>query len=386
MFEISNDRDSGIDDKPNIVVITIETTRSDHLPCYGYYRNTTPNICEFAEQNIIFENAYSQASYTLPSMTSMHTSKYPRELETMNMSSSLPKDKLTISEFLNDKGYYTVGVGNAPFVHPDFGLDRGFDRYNYVEVDSEKHIEKALDIKQEIGEPYFMWLHLFDPHGPLDPKEKFKGAYADNSSEAVSSKLTGREYAEKNLSERDIEYLRNRYDEELLSVDESVGNLFDNLKDDGEFEDATIIITADHGKDMMEHGWFGHGTSLHNVNIKVPMTFKSGRNKTGRIKEPVGIIDIFPTIKDIFNEDNSNTKGQSLFETIETEDRGYVISQHFNNTAVIDEKYKYINRPKRSDKDWLFNLYKDPKEKNNLDPNNSEKINELRQRYNFEEN
>lgn len=385
-------------ENPNIVLVTFESTRADHIgPCYGYERNTANEICDLKEDGILFENAFSPSSWTLPSLTAMRTSSYPNnhELSIQPGESNLSKEKITIAEMLEEEGYKTIGIGNAPFFHSEYNMDRGFDYFDSSNVNSRKQINLAMEKIGETEGPFYLWVHIFDPHQPYTPPEETRDTFAEDYESDVSADKIGREFASHNLSEENIEYIKSRYNEEILFADNSFGKLIDGLNEKGQFDDSLIVVSSDHGEDFTDQdpNLIGHGRHLYNVNTHIPLIMKlpDSQFSNSRVGQPVSLIDVFPTISEVVDSDKTGVKGQSLIKTYKTSERKGVVSQIRTSSTIIRDSFKYMEGQARvslnsqgedivqnSSFEELYFLEEDFEEQNNLINNETDKANKLR--------
>lgn len=327
--------------KPNIVLVTMESTRADHIgPCYGYDRNTAPNICNLSEDSVKFSRAYSHAPFTLPSLTSLMVSENPRKIGTTTPRSNLSEKYETIAESLKKKGYSTHAVVRSPFTDPEYGMDQGFETYSTGSERTVEQSRKAVRIVKNSEKPFFLWVHLYAPHQGYNPPEEFSGIYSEEYNSSVSSDQVAEDFFQANLSENDIEYIRSRYDEYLEYSDYSLGKLIEGLKEEEVYRDSMIVYTADHGEDLMDHGVIGHGYALHEPVVNVPLMLKMPGNQYSGdvVEEAVGLKDIFPTIREVLGEET----GYSLLDAVKGEKRDRVISQMYRRNALIGEKWKLI--------------------------------------------
>jgi len=350
---------------PNVILISIDTLRSDHLSCYGYRRSTSPNIDEVARQGAMFVNSYAQAPWTLPSHATMMTSLYPSSHGVKFMDNirfggyyinMLDKSHTTLAEILKANGYKTWAITSVIWLSSRFNMDQGFDR---MDVNPEQHTAEAILkkarrwISKTHDEPFFLFLHFFDVHNYESPasfenlyqSSEYNGALKDDPTIVMSNTV-------ESMSEQDINYVTNLYDGSINYVDYQLGLFFDWMKKNDRYENSLIIITSDHGEEFWEHGGKGHGFTLYEEQLKVPLIIKAPNNNETRSHQPrslVGVIDITPTVLDYIGlPSRSNFEGISLRPLMEK--RANVTrklfaegSYFFNSMAVFDGSYKYIN-------------------------------------------
>lgn len=365
----------------NILFITLDTTRADHLGCYGYHKVETPNIDRLAQNGILFKNATSQAPLTLPSHSSIFTSTYPffhgvRD----NGGFYLESDKVTLAEELKEHGWATSAFIGAFVLDSRWGLDQGIDYY-YDNFDLAKYKTISLDSVQreggEVIEPFFQWLeenyqqkffswiHLYDPHTPYDPPEPYKTNY--------SNRPWG------------------LYDGEIAYVDFLIGKVLNNLQEKNILEKTLIVIVGDHGESLGQHRESGHGFFIYDATTLVPLIIQipSVKLQGKVINAQVQTIDIMPTLLLTLGLSiPPDVQGKSLIPLIMGENPGnercsysesFYPRYHYGWSelqSLRNSRYKYIKAPKPE----LYDLTKDPKEQENVYRQNSSIAEELEQK------
>ncbi len=289
-----------------IVLIVIDTLRADHMSLYGYGRDTTPRISQLASSGSVFEHAFSAAAWTLPGVASLLTGQWPSvhgaglgEADRFKRSDeTIP----TLAELLQAAGYDTGAVVNAGYLHPQFGFARGFESYDFQRgaEDQIRRADATVDVALEWIDahreaPFFLLLHVFDVHRYYDAPEPARGtftdAYRDRYGETLDT-LESRVQAER---DGDLEFHVAAYDEEILFVDSQIGRLADGLKARGIWDQALVILTADHGEAFREHGALAHGTNLHNEVMRVPLVVWGPQVPARRWRQAVSTVDVLPT-------------------------------------------------------------------------------------------
>jgi arylsulfatase A-like enzyme len=300
-------------DRPNVLLITLDTTRADHLGCYGYERDTSPNLDRVADDALVFENMISTASWTLPAHASLFTGKFtsshgarydPEGNLKLTSGISGPKDwddyrarslavgERTLAELLAESGYATAGVVAGPWMMKPFGLDRGFDHYDDDQISNvtgrlaEDVTASALAwLSLPRTKPFFLFLNYYDPHSPF-------GAPAPHTFEFVPE---GKHHANATKNKRNWIHF---YDGEIRYMDLHLGHLFDALRADGTWDDTLVIVTADHGELFGEKGRWGHGEYLSEEELHIPLIVKypRGEERPGRRTDPIQTIDVLPMI------------------------------------------------------------------------------------------
>lgn len=270
---------------PDILLVSIDTLRADHVGCYGHPLNTTPTIDRLAREGIRFTRAISQSSWTLPVHASMLTGLYPIQhgctyLRAPSLAYLAPK-VVTLADTLREQGYTTLAVTSCEFVSPAYGLDQGFDVFNYQPTNAQARVDAALRLLEaHDARPYFLFLHLFDPHDPYCPPPPYREMFvppgeADDVTGRVNHKL-GRP-ADMVPDERTLDVLRRLYDAEIRYVDDQLARIVSRLEARGTLDDTIVVVTSDHGESFGENGVMFHGTSIGNPEVHVPLIVRYPR-------------------------------------------------------------------------------------------------------------
>jgi arylsulfatase A-like enzyme/Flp pilus assembly protein TadD len=356
---------------PNVVLITIDTLRFDHVGCYGYKKIKTPNIDGLAEDGVRFDRAFAVVPVTLPSHSSMLTGTYPMLSGMHDFSGNkLSPLQPTLASVLKASGYQTGAVIGAAVLDSRFGLNQGFDFY-YDHFDFSRLDEANLDEMERPGnvvadvaldwlaknsqKKFFLWMHLYDPHYPYHPPEPYSRDYAAQP-----------------------------YDGEIAFADEQVGRLIRYLKEKGIYQNTVIVLCGDHGESLGEHGEKTHGFFIYNSTMHVPLVIRlPEKAAAGVVTDPVSLVDLMPTVLGALGVDvPSQVQGRSLLPELrsprdrddraERERAGRVLYGetfmpriHFNWSELRgseNTKYHFIDAPKPE----LYDLAQDPGELHNL--------------------
>jgi len=297
---------------PNVLLVSIDSLRADHLGVYGYDRPTSPHLDALAADGIVFENAFSPTSWTLPAHVSLLTSLYPQIHGVDDGQKRLDERAVMLSETLQRHGYRTLAIVSAPFLESKFGYDQGFDLYDdrtvsfrthedsHLGVTTPRLHERAIEVlENEATEPFFLFLHYWDVHYDYQPPEPFRTRFYDGPDvEQTAADLT-RQYGPRLGDDPDVmAHFVALYDGEIAFVDDYLGRLFDYLKKTGRYDDTLIIVTADHGEEFLEHEMLFHRWNLYDTSLRVPLIVKlpRGRAAGARVAANVGIVDVAPTI------------------------------------------------------------------------------------------
>jgi arylsulfatase A-like enzyme/predicted negative regulator of RcsB-dependent stress response len=367
----------------NVVLITIDTLRADHVGCYGDKQIKTPNIDGLAADGVRFERAFAVVPVTLPSHASMLTGTYPMLSGIHDFSGNkLSPLQPTLASVLKQAGYQTGAVIAAAVLDSRFGLNQGFDFY-YDHFDFSRLDEANLDQMERPGnvvadvaldwlekdwlaknsqKKFFLWMHLYDPHFPYHPPEPYSREYAAQP-----------------------------YDGEIAFADEQVGRLVRFLKEKGIYQNTVIVLCGDHGESLGEHGEKTHGFFIYNATMHVPLIIRwpdsrlPERPAARTVAEPVSLVDLMPTVLGAVGlEIPPQVQGRSLLPELRGE-RGpddlhhddqagrdrvlygetFLPRLHFNWSELRgseNTKYHFIDAPRPE----LYDLAKDPGEVRNL--------------------
>ena len=395
---------------PNILLITLDTTRADRLGCYGSSAGLTPNLDALALKGAVFERAIAQASVTPVSHASILTglNPYSHGLRVMHGTSSnrLADAQVTLAEVLEEAGYQTAAFVSAFPVTERFGLHQGFDIFDddFGEADRDKAVRSngvvntgrvqrraadttdlALAWLGGCGQPFFFWAHYFDPHDPiLLPPKKFRQSIHMPPEAKTDQRVR----------------LRTIHEAEVRYMDLHIGRLLDELERTGLADEMVIVVVADHGEGLGDHDWWTHGI-LYQEQVRVPLIIRApGKAGGRRIQHLARTIDIMPTVLDLAGVDpeaGPAMDGLSLVPQLEGQavDRRRVAYSDSVNMltygfaegitdrkdevlfAVLDWPWKLIYHYKRPSDSELYNLADDPGELHNLLPTQQDQARRL---------
>jgi len=352
---------------PNLVVITIDTLRADHLECYGYKSIKTPRINELAADGVLIEKAYTPIPLTLPSHASIFTGTYPLFHGVRDFTGfTLSKDRTTLATMLKSAGYSTGAVVGSAVLEARWGLNQGFDFYydnfSYSATQNWQPIaersgnvvvrETLAWLDKHKAKPFFLWAHFFDPHDPYKPPPPY-----------------------------DRQYAVRPYDGEIAFTDEMVGRILDYLKRNSLYDSSLIILVGDHGEGLGEHGEKYHGFFIYDSTLRVPMIFKLPGTvglRGRRLSGPMRTIDIVPTVLQVLNLTGkvranevqgrgaySALMGKSSLADLTTQAEIFLPFYHFEWSPLVSlrrDRYKFIDAPRPE----LYDTVADPGEMRNL--------------------
>jgi arylsulfatase A-like enzyme len=289
--------DAAASRKPDLILISIDCLRADHVGAYGYGRETTPALDALAKDGVVYEDAVSVSSWTLPTHMSMLTGLLPTQhglRHDQKRFASVPY----LPEILARDGYETIGIVSSLLLTPTFGFDEGFDRYHaLVDVAAPSLVDTAIrEAARADGRSRFLFLHLFDAHWPYQPPTELLTRFGPRPKD-ISNLLKKVIDREPPSGPEEIEELKQLYDGEIFAVDRELGRFFDALKEAGRYDGALIAVTADHGEGFFEHGFWQHSEVIYSEVTRVPLIvkwpFNSRRGREGRV---VDQLHLFPTI------------------------------------------------------------------------------------------
>ncbi len=370
--------DSGVG-KPNVILITLDTTRADHLACYGYPDVKTPNLDSLASRGVLFEQAATTSPLTLPAHCSMLTGMYPTYHGVrINGNTALNEEQTTIAEVLSAQGYQCGAFIGAFVLDGRWGLKQGFQHYNdQFDLKRYKHLDlgavqrpgnevmdAALDwLEKQKSSPFFAWVHLYDPHTPYEPPEPYLSEYRPRG-------------------------LIGLYDGEIAFMDEQIGRCVSWLEKNGLDKSTVLVLVGDHGEGLGSHGEGTHGYFVYDYAVHVPLIIAMPFENLRGIRVPTQVrtVDIFPTLMEILNSlPPAETHGRSLLPVMfrpGKEEDGFAYAESMSPNlqfgwsslhALRTTQYKYIQTPKAE----LYDISRDIDEQTNLWPQNPGIVREM---------
>lgn len=308
-------------DKPNVLVFLVDTLRPDRMGCYGYERDTTPNVDAFAAQAIRFTRAVAQSSWTKPSAASILTSTYPGVHGAEDRPDVLRNGLPSLAATLRRDGYTTIGVVSNVNLQTRWGFGSDFDRYFDLtimrDIDFNQRDEQVVRFAKNVldethGRPWMLYLHLMAPHGPYDPPSPFRERFPPDIADGMNR------YAAM------AEHIRSKYDGDIAFADSLFGQVLTSLEQRNVLDNTLIIFVSDHGEQFHEHGIAGHGHTLFDEELLVPLILKPPHftNPPRVVEDVVEHVDIAPTILDLVGVNpNPRFQGTSILGLISGDDK-----------------------------------------------------------------
>ncbi len=363
-------------ERPNVLVVTIDTLRADRCSAYGHSVATTPVLTRLADHGTLFRRAYSPTSTTAPSHAALMTSRHPRTLGVLKNGQPIVDEETTLAEVFHDAGYATAAFTSSLPVKARYGFGQGFEHYDdefTTETASlgRQKSPKAHDRRAEFtvtavkawlagrsdSRPLFVWVHLVDPHAPYRSPEPFDGDWP---------RRAGR--------------MRKRYDAEVRYADRNLGEILEAFERAEAGAGTIVAVTSDHGEGLGDHNWMSHGINLYEEAVRVPLVVSApGRvDERAVAEEPVQLMDVAPTLVELAGIDvPAAFHGVDLFGPRDPERPVYLQRRSYKSkkqrkrkiagamTAVVRGDSKLINAPEEKGLE-LYDLARDRQERRNL--------------------
>jgi arylsulfatase A-like enzyme len=385
-----------------IILITIDTLRADALSTYRPSAPRTASIDQLASDGVVFEHAMSPAPWTLPSVTSILTGLAPSAHQAIGFTSSVSRNITTVAESLRERGYQTAAIVHNDLLNPKNGLSQGFAEYVTLDEQYFSHsigmtaLQAATPrwfpppswpsnddqtrlavewLEANRDRHFFLWLHYLDPHAPYAPPHEYRTA---DPAVTIGPSFEGQKagthgFFVPSLQER--EAIRALYDGEVRYVDANIGRLLEALKRLGLYDGALMVLTSDHGEEFWEHGQLGHGHSMYDELLRVPLIVKlPGSTHRGRTSLPVSTTSVAPTILEAsrIRYDTGNVSAPSLLPVIDRaapfEAQPIVSGAQIafdRHEALVYDGFKYIVSTVDG-REQLFDLRADPREQQSI--------------------
>jgi len=394
---------------PNLLLISIDSLRSDHVGCYGYPAPTSPTLDRLAREGLRFANAVSTTSWTLPAHAALFTGLYDSTHGLVDNGLRLDPAHRTLAEELARTGYHTAGFFGGPYLHPTFGLNDGFEVWencmanadealdaatfatqsrrvhgaSHEDITSPRTLEKVLAWSRSAptDRPYFLFVHLWDVHYDYRaPKE-----YVELFDPGYEGALTGDDFVRNpavapGMAPRDFAHLMALYDAEIRFTDEHIGRMLAALEAAGRLENTLVVVTSDHGEEFLDHGRKGHQHALFEELVRVPLIAHwPGQIAPGRVvNTQVRLIDLMPTFLALAGvRDGPPSSGRDLRPALagrELEERPALLElfadgRQFAALRTNAFKAHSLGWPARGDapREFAFDLAVDPNEQQPLD-------------------
>jgi len=324
-----------MNDWEHVILLSADALRADHLSCYGYHRDTSPRIDDFAVESITFTSAYSASSHTREAVPSLLTGRHPDAA----VDDEYHINADSIGSLLSDAGFETAGFHSNPFVSRAYGFGDGFGKFDddlhlgrhklialaqrAFDKFRNRHYARADEINErslewidslDKGESFFLWNHYMDTHGPYEPPGEYGTLYGEDTlSDSEAQTLYQRAIDNpETITEEERQSLIDAYDSEIRYNDEKIGSFLDALDERGILEESLIVFTADHGDAFGEHGYYEHPRFVHDELVHVPLLVCVPETSGKTVDTPVSTIDIVTTILSQVEGTNVSLPGSDL--------------------------------------------------------------------------
>lgn len=408
-------------ERPNVLLVVLDTARADRFSFMGYERKTSPHIDELAEGGAVFSRTFATAFWTLPSHASLFTGLHPSQAGATSESNHLPDSGRILAEILRSHGYDTAAFVCNPWISLERGFGRGFDQFKEMwrkpaqmkwrlrQGDMEKAAVKNVlawfEKQRSRDEPFFVFVNLNCAHMPYWPPEPHRSAFLKSGSDPERVEELGRIRSmwshlagELKLDEADLRVMNDLYDGEIAFADECVGEIVGRLRSDGVLDETMVIVTSDHGENLGDHGMIDHLLSMYDTTLHVPLVVRYPERFEPRTVDErlASLVDIAPTVLEVCGLKDTIGTGESLCR--DDHERVFVTAENerpLNAVRLMKEKYpafdvSSIDRPVRAirtdrhkliweegKKAELFDLRRDPSEQNDIALEEEEKRKQL---------
>lgn len=384
--------------RPNVIIVSIDTLRADHLSSYGYARPTSPTIDALGASGVRFANAMAEAPWTLPSHMTLMSGLHPRSHGTTRFGRRLPNEIPTLAETLQRAGYRTFAYTTGGLLGSTYGFGRGFDTYYEKLRPLRGLVARAIAEIEGLApdERYFLFLQTFEVHCPYQANARFTQEFvsAPPADHIDTAGKCSKDYLEMGISEGQTRFLAEMYDAGIRQANGPLNELVGFLLARRAFRETIFILLSDHGEEFGEHGSLGHGHSLYEEALRIPLLIMAPGLTPRVVEERVGLVDVMPTVLDLLSIPPPAMQGRSLVSLLRgeldaEEERGGGASArpHFAETtsnrvhlrSVLAENWKLI-LDVNTDEVELFDLARDPGEQSNVAAASPERARTLRQR------
>jgi len=377
-------------ERPSIILVTLDTTRSDHLSCYGYFRETSPALDALAEESIVFDRCLVPQATTLPSHTSILTGTYPLEHGVLaNMVHGgdcfVPSPGLRpFTSFCEEAGYGTAAFVSAAPLKRGTGIEEGFqtfDQPTQKQRNAKATTDRVISWLRTVPErPFFLWVHYYDPHAGFNPPPPYDEMFqTDDGLEAFIEERKIPPTAPRPLagSVDDARVSANLYDGEIRFMDSQIALLLDELRAMPGWDETILLVVGDHGEGLCQHGEAAHGGTWEEQ-LRAPLILRVPGEAPRRVSRLVSVVDVIPTMLGFVSGNDFDgflrqTSGRDVLarraETVPLlgVDTGRLGESETYRICLTGERWKYFHRPNAAGRpDELYDLHADPHELANL--------------------
>jgi len=301
----------------NLILISLDTLRADRLGAYGYHRDTSPALDQLAARGARFETVIAESNWTLPSHVTLMTG-LPPQIHGVSIPNQAPSgDVPLLAEVLRQSGFRTIGLTAGRFLTRRYGFDRGFEQFDDGDLSFARALAIARERLAEIdpGDRFFLFVHSYDVHCPYDPPEAYARRF-ETRPEADHVPTRGRcgnpHFNRMALTPGQAQFLSDRYDAGIRYVDDLFAQFLADLDRSGRLDDTLVVVVSDHGEEFMEHGKVGHRSTLYLQSLRVPWLMAGPGVPKVVVDEPVGLVDVMPTLLELLGVATPPTRGASM--------------------------------------------------------------------------
>jgi choline-sulfatase len=292
----------------NVLLLIVDTLRTDRVGVYGSPRPTTPNLDALAARGLRYDRAYATSPWTMPTVASVLTGLMPASHGVTHVRRKIPDAATTLAELLKDQGFETTGIVGNVLLTEEHGFQQGFDHYDTHAANGHRHVStpqvvdsavRALERHAASDAPFFLMAHFFDPHYDYLPHEGVDWAKDSAGRLDTSVEIVQIRDDRASLTPEEVRFLGDLYDEEVWFTDQGIGQILATLDRLNLTEDTLVIALADHGEELMEHGWLGHTRSMYEEVVRVPLILAGpGIPSAAVMGTPVSLAAVTPTVLD----------------------------------------------------------------------------------------
>jgi arylsulfatase A-like enzyme len=391
---------------PNIVLVTVDALRADHLGVYGYDRPTSPSLDALATEAVVVRDHIAHAPYTKASMASLFTGLYPTSHKTFTTSRGfseamtghvdgnvpltdvLDPQLWTLASALASVGYETVGLNTNPFLLKEFGFANGFDDYRFVSAGDSfatapEVVTAALERidRRASAKPLFLWMHVMEPHSPYAPARESQAMFPPRRPALVAPMDVIPSWIVRDGS-NDAHFYEALYDAEILEVDAALGRLFSGLKDRRLWDGTVLVLTADHGEEFFDHGGFEHNRTLYDEMLRVPLIIRAPGLRPGMRETQTQAVDLAPTLSALAGSTApEGLAGANIWSRLSGEKTGEPVAVAENVGglyALRTPEWKFVSN--LQGRHELYQLTVDPRERENLAQTDPDRTRRMRDR------
>lgn len=375
--------------KPSLIIWLVDTQRADHMGCYGFQRSTTPHIESFSRDAIQFENMFSNSSWTKASIATFFTGLHPSAHGAVGRNDRLLPQVTTLAQVIRNAGYRTTAFSaNTVFHAEDWDICRGFEEVFTYPIDKGGEGRQTMALLsdldpwlEKVGKvPFFLFILTLDPHAPYHPPTEYSAMFSEDYQGPMDRRVDARRRLGENLKTRSVTEVEKRqvealYDSEIAFADHCFGRFIALLKKQGLLDTSYVLCLSDHGEELNDHQNWGHGQSLHDELIRLPLFARlpGGQRSGSVLSRSVQGIDLMPTVLEWLSVDGPKGQGTSFAAAVEPENHSSVVEilaeQALDRNrlySLTQNRYKYILRLSPYQQEALYDIRTDPAEQQNL--------------------